>query len=410
MLRNLLSLPMRYKPWRLQHLRLITADLAGAAKQPVYDHGIHLRAAIDWLCRAQDLRDRQPDAGGVAAGWSFEDSWLPSYPETSGYIVETFLAASRVLGRQELVGRAARILDWELSIQNADGSFPGHFGEAGSRPVIFNTGQIMHGMVAGHQELARGECLEAAVKAGYWMLDQQDADGCWRRSVHNGIPHTYNTRAAWALLRAGLLSGERKLVEGATRNMEWALSQVTQSGWFQQNAFKSHEAPFTHTIAYAMRGLLEGGVLAEQPRFIDATATAARALATAQREDGWIAGAFEDEWRPVGGYSCLTGVAQIGLNWQRLRQLGVEGDWQRYIDRAVMFVKSTQRLEGKVKDPTLGGIAGSTPIWGRYSRFEYPNWAAKFFADLLLMEMSDEIVPPVVNSGAETFGAQVSDA
>ncbi len=35
--------------------------------------------------------------GGVAAGWSFEDGWLPSYPETTGYIIETFLAASALL-------------------------------------------------------------------------------------------------------------------------------------------------------------------------------------------------------------------------------------------------------------------------------------------------------------------------
>ncbi len=42
-----------------------------------------------------------------------------------------------------------------------------------------------------------------------------------------------------------------------------------------------------------------------------------------------------------------------------------------------------------------GGIAGSAPIWGDYSRFEYPNWAAKFFADALMMDMQDIAVPPV---------------
>jgi hypothetical protein len=42
-----------------------------------------------------------------------------------------------------------------------------------------------------------------------------------------------------------------------------------------------------------------------------------------------------------------------------------------------------------------GGIAGSAPIWGDYSRFEYPNWAAKFFADALMMDMADISVPPV---------------
>ena len=115
----------------------------------------HLSATIGWLCRAQDVRNGEADAGGVSAGWSFEDGWLPSYPETSGYIVETFIAAARILERPDLVARANRIVDWELSLQHSDGAFPGHFGEPGSQPVIFNTGQIMHGMLAGHLQLGR---------------------------------------------------------------------------------------------------------------------------------------------------------------------------------------------------------------------------------------------------------------
>ena len=42
-------------------------------------------------------------------------------------------------------------------------------------------------------------------------------------------------------------------------------------------------------------------------------------------------------------------------------------------------------------------IAGSQPIWGRYSMFEFPNWAAKFFADALMMDLRDMAVPPVVD-------------
>ena len=400
MLGRLIRVPFRYRLWQPAHLRLIGADLLGAAKDSADSHRAHLTAAIDWLCRAQDRRNSHADAGGVSAGWSFEDGWLPSYPETSGYIVETFVAASRVLKCPDLVERAGRILDWELSLQNADGSFPGHFGEAGSKPVIFNTGQIMHGMIAGHLELGRTACLEAAVRAGHWMLDKQDDDGCWRRSVHNDIPHTYNTRAAWALMRTGVISGEPRFVDGAVRNMDWACTQATSSGWFRENAFRRGEHPFTHTIAYAMRGLLEGGLLADIPRFVEAARVPAEALRNLQRADGWIAGEFDDGWRPTGQYACLTGVAQIALNWQRLQHSGIGGDWQSAIDRAIAFLKQNHRIVGD-GSPQDGGVAGSSPIWGRYSRFEYPNWAAKFFADLLIMALSDEVVPPVAATGAE---------
>jgi hypothetical protein len=33
-----------------------------------------------------------------------------------------------------------------------------------------------------------------------------------------------------------------------------------------------------------------------------------------------------------------------------------------------------------------GGLKGSHPIWGRYMFGTYPNWAAKFLMDALLME------------------------
>jgi len=391
---RLAALPFRYKPWRPRHARLIAADLLGRAEEPARAHREHLVAAIDWLCRAQDVRNGQRDAGGVSAGWSFEDGWLPSYPETSGYIVETFLAAAPVLGRAELVQRANRILDWELSIQDSEGAFPGHFGEPGSQPVIFNQGQIMHGMLAGYLQLNRRDCLESAVRGGHWLARQQDADGCWRKFEHNGTPHTYNTRGTWALLATGLVADEPLLVDSATRHLDWAARQQTTSGWFDNNAFTPDRQPFTHTIAYAIRGFLECGVLLGEQRYIDVAVRAALAVARMQRIDGWIAGTFDREWRAGASYSCLTGDAQMALDWIRLAQEGQGAGFRDHARRAIDYVKRRHRLNEA--DPTFrGAVAGSAPIWGRYSMFEFPNWAAKFFADALMMEMSDTVIPPV---------------
>lgn len=392
-LAKLLALPFRYRPWRPLHMCMILNDMAPPS-QPELEHTTHLSATIDWLCRAQDIRNGDPDAGGVSAGWSFEDGWLPSYPETTGYIIETFLAASKLLQRPNLEKRAQRMIDWELSIQQDDGAFPGHFGEAGSRPVIFNTGQIMHGMLAGYLQLGRKECLEAAVKAGWWLVQQQDADGCWRRFEHNDVPHVYNTRGTWALVATGLIANEPELTQAARRNLDWALTQQTASGWFATNAFTPDKVPFTHTIAYAIRGFLESGVLLEDQRYLTAALAAARGMAHAQRSDGWLAGTFADNWAARASYSCLTGVAQMSLNWTRLAQDGGAPELREHAQRAIACIKRTQRLSD-ADDSVRGGIAGSFPIWGDYSRFEYPNWAAKFFADALMMDMLDEAIPPI---------------
>jgi hypothetical protein len=393
-----LTLPLRYKPWQPRHARLILADLSRREAQEQQPHQVHLAAAIDWLCRAQDVRDGQPDAGGVSAGWSFEDGWLPAYPETTGYIIETFLAAADILQRPELVERAQRMIDWELSLQQPDGAFPGHFGEPGSHPVIFNQGQILHGMIAGYTQLGRQDCLEAALRGGRWMAAQLDDDGCFRRFEHNGVPHVYNTRATWALLRVGLLGNAPELVAAARRNLDWALTQQTASGWYATNAFVPGRSPFTHTIAYAIRGFLESGVLLGEQRYLDSADKAARGMARVQRRDGWLAGTYKDGWVADAGYACLTGIAQMSINWTRLAQVTGDDGLRENARNALAYLKTTQRLNDP-DDAVRGGIAGSSPIWGDYSRFEYPNWAAKFFADALMMDMADMAIPPTSTMG-----------
>jgi len=323
------------------------------------------------------------DAGGVSAGWSFEDGWLPGYPEATGYIIETFIEAAQVLERPDLIGRAHRMIDWELGLQHADGTFPGHYGEPGSEPVIFNTGQIIHGLLAGYLRFGRQECLAAAVRASLWLVEKQDADGCWRRSQHNNIPHTYDTRASWALLRTGLVAQEPKLQIAAVRQLDWALHQQEDDGWFRNNAFKADAAPFTHTIAYAISGFLESGLLLGDERYWCAARKAARALAKIQRSDGWLAGAYSRNWRPRASYCCLTGVAQMTVNWALAVSCGAV-EFAHHARLALAYLKRHHRVAAR--DAVIrGGMAGSYPIWGAYERFCYPAWAAKFFADALML-------------------------
>ncbi len=381
-----LALPFRYKIWKPQHIQLLASDIL-KPNQPIFDHSAHLRATIDWLSRAQDIRQGQTDTGGVSAGWSFEDGWLPSYPETSGYIVETFVAASETLNQTELIDRAHKIIDWELSIQNDDGSFPGHFGEVGSKPVIFNTGQIMHGMNCGYAQLKRDECLTAAVKAGKWLIKQQDDDGCWRRSTHNGVIHTYNTRAAWALMQTGILANESTLTSAAERNIDWALTQQLKNGWFENNAFTTGAEPFTHTIAYAIRGILECGLLLNKAEYIESATKAAAKLASLQSDDGALKGTYDSNWQSGAYYVCLTGLAQTSIIWSRLIETQNQSELQPHVDQALNYLKQKHQINNK-QSVNDGAIAGSFPLWGRYSMFEYPNWAAKFFAEAILSDLA----------------------
>ncbi len=335
----------------------------------------HLLAAESWLCRAQDASP----TGGVSYGYSLRGGWRPPYPETSGYIATTFLrlAEDRHPGYRD---RALRILRWLLTIQNADGSFANpRYGSAG---IVFDTGQVLFGLVRGYELSGDAAMLEAARRAALWLTTIADDDLRWTRNEHLGTPHVYNTRTAWALLRMNQVEPDAAREAVARRNLDWALDQQQASGFFDQCSFRRGVAPFTHTIAYAARGLLESGLLLDDRRYVDAAARCAHAALVHLREDGHLPSTITIDGAAGETSCCLTGNCQFAIVWARLHQVDADPAFQRALERALDFVASTQDLLTGDLD-VRGGIKGSEPVWGRYAPMSYPNWAAKFFIDAM---------------------------
>ena len=134
-------------------------DALGRRRQPA-DPEAHLLAAETWLCRAQDVSGN----GGVSYGYSLRGGWRPSYPETSGYIATTFLRLAKhrhTAYRQ----RALHILDWLMGIQNADGSFANP--RYGTDGIVFDTGQVLFGLVRGYEATSDRRLLDAARRAAW---------------------------------------------------------------------------------------------------------------------------------------------------------------------------------------------------------------------------------------------------
>lgn len=343
------------------------------------DMEAQLGAALGWLCRAQDATAD----GGVSAGYHLKDGWLAGYPETTAYIACTFFELAERRGRADLLERAGRMIDWLLEQQLARGGFPGQFGDRSTGPIVFNTGQVLFGLLrAIEQDPTRRDVAGAAARAADWLCGLLDADGCWRRHTHEGAAHSYNARTAWALLRYARVSGERDAHEIALRNLDWTLDQQGPDAWFDDAGFRPDQPASLHTIAYTIRGVLESGLLLESARLIDAAASAAGVLRERMLCDGALAGAYDRGWHPAARFTCLTGNAQMAIIWARLhehRRDPLDADACR---RAVCSVARTQHLDGSLN--TRGAIGGSHPLWGDYSRFEYPNWAAKFFVDAIL--------------------------
>jgi hypothetical protein len=230
--------------------------------------------------------------------------------------------------------------------------------------------------------------LEATRAAARWLVDIADDNGRWTRNTFNGIPHVYNTRSAWALVRAGQLLEDPDALKVAEANLDWACAQQQPNGWFDQCAFTAGAAPFTHTIAYAGRGLLESGVLLGNERYIEAARSVAAAAVPHLGHTGLLPGRIALDNRSASRSCCLTGNAQFALIWLRLAQLDRDHEVRQHALRALQAVAVHQAIGGPT--PRRGAIKGSHPIWGSYAPLGYPNWATKFFVDALLLAEDPE--------------------
>jgi hypothetical protein len=341
--------------------------------------------SIAWLGRAQD--QSITNDGGVARHYSLISGWGPSYPETTGYIVPTFIAVAAARRDEALLQRTRRMLDWLVGIQLPGGGFPG--GTIQDKPIVpvtFNTGQILLGLASGAEKF--GEPYLASMrKAAEWLVRVQDADGCWRKHpspfAESG-EKSYDTHAAWGLFEAARVAAEKRYADAALRNVYWALTNQAANGWFANCCLEDPSQPLSHTIGYALRGVLEAYRYTKDPSLLDASCQTAEGLLGAIEPNGFLPGRFDANWNGTVSWACLTGSVQIAYCWLMLYQETKDTRFREAAFAANRYVRQTVYVDGALE--TRGAVKGSFPIWGNYGRYEYLNWAAKFFIDSNLLE------------------------
>jgi hypothetical protein len=353
------------------------------------EHEPHLVAAIEWLVRAHDAT---PD-GGISRAYSLTwhrhfrcDGWQPSYPETTGYIIPTLYGAARRLRRADLAARAAAAARWEIEIQLPSGAVRGGVIGEPESPAVFNTGQVLLGWLAAFQETGQGSFADAVRRAACYLVTTLDADGQWRRGnsrFARGDATLYNTRTAWALAEAGARLDDDAFTTAAARSLHAAAERQAANGWLPSCCLTDPERPLLHTLAYAIRGFVEGGRVLGDSGLLRAAERAARALAETVRADGWMPGRYRADWSPAVRWSCLTGEAQMANNWIRLAEITGNKEWLEPVPAVLRFLKGTQNRRSR--DPGVrGGIKGAWPVGGGYGAYEVLSWATKFFADALM--------------------------
>lgn len=348
----------------------------------------HLDEAVAWLERAQDAgADR-----GVSYGVLFGEDFDVSYPETTGYIIQTFVELSRKTANPQLLQRAIEMGEWEARIQLPEGAVMGGKFNANPTPAVFNTGMVLLGWA----ELVRATGDErfrlAATRACQWLLDIQEPDGNWIRGnsrYAESTATTYNVKAAWGLCAAGLALGREDFVQSALRHAAFCLTCQNPNGWFRDCCLTDPERPLLHTIAYTFQGLLEIGRLTGTQPLIDAARLAADAQLRLLAPDGFLPGRQDGEWRPAASWCCLTGSAQTSIVFSTLAHLTGEARYAEAAARLNRYLMARHDIRNP--DPRLrGGLPGSWPVDGDYGRLRILNWATKFFADALARRIHGE--------------------
>lgn len=340
---------------------------------------------LEWMKRAQDNSTTKD--GGVARHYHYKSGWGSSYPETTGYIIPTFLQHAKERDDDDLRQRAIRMLEFEKSIQMSSGAFQGStIGCEQVHPVVFDTGQILQGLAAG--VAAFGDDYRPAMnRTAEWLARSLDPDGVWRVPNPYSMPgkHVWETHVAWGLLEAARVEPDRGYGEAALRNIRWAAAQQIKNGWFPDCCLDDARKPLTHTIGYALRGMVEGYLFSKDHALLDSCLRAAHSICSAVEADGYLSGRLDHDWRPAARWVCLTGSSQISICLMLLFQETREKSLLDAALRLNRFVRSTVRKHGSAD--LRGGVKGSLPVSGDYSPFEMPNWACKFTVDAATLEL-----------------------
>ncbi len=153
----------------------------------------------------------------------------PTCPDLTGRVLEMMAA----LGYRGEYPVARRAIDWLKREQENDGSWWGRWGVN----YVYGTFSALMGLRAIGVDLGQ-DWIKRAVQ---WLKDKQNADGGWGESClsdqdlawHGRGPSTAS-QTAWGLL--GLLAGEDRVSEHATRGARWLLERQTEVGDWEEVA------------------------------------------------------------------------------------------------------------------------------------------------------------------------------
>lgn len=343
-----------------------------------------INTTANWLVRSITM------SGGSRASYTPFIGWSGEYPETSGYIMPTLYKTAELTGDQKYFKATKVLMDWLLSIQNEQGYWlSGHEKSKNRIPSVFNTAQILLGLSSMFHYTGDESLLDPICNSGRWLSSLVDLNGIFTAGSYQGSYNpSYYTRVAWPMLEAGFILDDKRIIDKATKVLSRINNLRNSSGYVDKSEFIEGQSAFTHTIAYTLRGFIESArILNSNDYDITIDKMINKLYVFTGKNRGALPGEFNSNFEPTSNYVCLTGNAQVAICMFHMYEKC--GDL-RLVDCAVKLIDTIQNKKSKIIQRMLpntrGAIAGSSPFLGRYMRGRFPNWAAKFYLDALLLK------------------------
>jgi len=341
---------------------------------------------ISWIIYQQSL---QPD-GGIAGYLTFSYGSLKiskSYPETAGYTIITLLDYASLFKSETAYNSALKMAEFELKIQNSNGSFNGGTLGYETGPSVFNSAQIADGLLKAYTVNNDKKFLDAALSACRWISSVQDVEGYWSRFNYLSMKRVYDTKVSQTLLKADKITNDNEFFDVVEKNLNWVMSNQNDEGWFNNcdNSVNKILSPLTHTIGYTTHGLIECYLIQNNRTWLDsAVKPLTRLLDQFETTKKPLASRYFSDWKPATKSSCITGNSQISLCWLLLYEILNDSRYLKGASELNNFLKSLQ-FTTPFKEIS-GAIPSSYPISGDYHPYAITNWTVKYYVDSLILE------------------------
>jgi len=356
-------------------------------------HSDSLKQTFSWIKQSF----KATGDGGSSAYYTMGHGWKASYPETTGYLIPTLYAYSRITGDDEWKRLAIGAADWLLAIQAKEGGWQGLQVDTTCELRVFNTAMILDGLTAAYLNERDEKYLVAAKRGLMWAISKIDDDGVIRKNNFEQGGALDGLTVA-CLLKVAILISESERAEIMPRLIH-ALDAVcrlqTDNGWFNKSNFEESfkDTSLMHFLVYALDGLVTSSEITGNDKYYNVALKTAAVLLDKFEKNKMLSAFYNADWSTYFDVNsrrasiCVTGYSQLALVFMKIFNKTKN---KRYLDAAKRMIDTVASI-GNIPFKNKGlcyGLPGSYPVYGNYQKFKFVNWAAKFHSDSVMMLLS----------------------